>query len=185
MQIANCLLILNEYGSCVPKQNITPAEAQFLVWSHQENARQLPIKDLQILDLKEVSSDELDSLDGALDSADVDGQAKRADILARQAYNEKIIEADKRTSAQEKQRLKEFYKPHSQDAKAMTIEKVWPGANAQLPKDFVDVVDAEGRQVFDNDGSITAEAANTTSIEIDGVKYSAAQVKEALANKGK
>lgn len=178
MQIAECLLILNEYGSCVPKKNITPAEAQFLVWSHQENARQMPIKDLMILDLIPVSEEELSTLDGnSLELSD-EQLAKRVAVRGHVAHNDAIKSADSRTSAQEKLRLKGIYKPHSNDPKAMTVEKIWPGANSALPKNFSDVVDEEGRPVFGSDGSVLSAPVNTKSIEVDGEVITAEEIRE-------
>lgn len=49
MQIANCHLILNEFGSQVPKFNVTPAEVLYLIKQFQPLAGRLPIVDLKIV----------------------------------------------------------------------------------------------------------------------------------------
>jgi hypothetical protein len=48
MEIANCSLIIDPFGSNVPKLGITPAEAQFLIAEHGKRAGKCPIIDLQV-----------------------------------------------------------------------------------------------------------------------------------------
>ena len=137
MQIANCEIILNEFGSRVPKNNVTPAEVQMLIHMHGTNAGKFPI------------------------------------------YGLKIVGEVKRTSTEEKQRLKGLYKPFSEDAKALTVERMWPGAVAKLPDKFNEVVDPEGRPCFTDTGEVKVEEA---LIELGGKKYTKAELAQIVQN---
>lgn len=48
MQVANCWLILDKYGSNVPKKNITPAELIILVKDRQDIIGKFPIHNLVV-----------------------------------------------------------------------------------------------------------------------------------------
>lgn len=139
MQLANCLLVLNEFKSSVPKKNITPAEAQFLVLAHSENAGQISVTQLKVL-----------------------------------------TETVTRSSAEEKQRLAALYINKHTDPKRVTVESIWPGVNAKLPETFAEVVDKDGKPVFDKDGKLLT-AAPEDSITIAGVSYSREQLEKLVA----
>lgn len=48
MQTASCLLIINEFKSKIPKNDVTPGEVQLLIHMHHGNAGQMPIEALKI-----------------------------------------------------------------------------------------------------------------------------------------
>jgi len=51
-------VVLNEFKSSVPKLNVTPAEVQFLVLAHSDNAGECAVKNLKIIGEEKRSSQE-------------------------------------------------------------------------------------------------------------------------------
>mgnify|MGYP000844789630 CR=1 FL=1 len=144
MQLANCTVIISTFGDTVPKEDVTPAEVQYLIHEHMKTVGRIPVRDLVI------TSDE----------------AKVA-IAYDEGGKPKAFRT--RTAQDEKRRLKELY--DSRPDKENKVEKMFPGVSPNLPQKFSEVVDTEGNHPFGEDGHLVA-GTPTGKINIGGKEYS-------------
>lgn len=87
-----------------------------------------------------------------------------------------ITGSEERTSAAEKIRLAGIF-PQNRDPKLVSLEKLFPGANAKLPETFAEVVDQQGNKPFAKDGKIR----DTKKTVIGGKEYSQEELEKLVA----
>lgn len=91
-----------------------------------------------------------------------------------------------RTDQEERNRLAQFYKPFSTDAKAITVEKVFP-KGSKLPQTFEEITDVEGNKLFKADGSLATDPKAPAKVElvqkikVGDKEYTAEELKTLLA----